>query len=274
MQKFTKVVAFIMLSISVFCVVGCGDNNNGVSSESGNSKKKSKSEKNVPKPENNDKKADNDKPGNMLTLNGHEYVDLDLPSGTLWATCNVGTVSPEGYGEYFCWGETQPKSYYGYSNYKYWKGERGKLTCDITKYCNDGREGDNGYYDNLTTLEANDDAAVVNWGGAWRMPTRAEMEELIDYTTHTMTTFKDVPGVLFTGSNGKTLFFPAAGHKYDDKLVNTGVYGNYWSSSIGTYGSWGGSYFIFDVDDVNFGVGNSYRNCGHSVRPVCSKNDL
>ena len=88
----------------------------------------------------------------------HAYVDLGLPSGTLWATCNVGADTPEGYGDYFAWGETQPKDVYNWSNYQYCNGSHDQLT----KYCNNSSYGYNGFTDNLTTLQPGDDAATAN----------------------------------------------------------------------------------------------------------------
>ena len=97
--------------------------------------------------------------------NGHEYVDLGL--SVKWATCNVGADSPEEYGYHFAWGETSPKTTYNWSTYKYCNGDE----YSMTKYCDDSF----GTVDNKTTLELSDDAARVNWGGKWRMPTRAEI---------------------------------------------------------------------------------------------------
>ena len=104
--------------------------------------------------------------------NGHEYVDLGLPSGIKWATCNVGATTPEEYGDYFAWGETQPKDYYDWSTYKYCNGDE----YSITKYCTRSTYGT---VDIKTTLELSDDAARVNWGGKWRMPTIEEQKELL-----------------------------------------------------------------------------------------------
>ncbi|MBR5532185.1 MAG: T9SS C-terminal target domain-containing protein, partial [Bacteroidales bacterium] len=119
----------------------------------------------------------------------NEYVDLGLPSGIKWATCNVGANSPEDYGDYFAWGETEPKDYYDWSTYKYCNG-----SYDImTKYFTDS---DYGTVDNKTTLELTDDAAHVNWGGNWRMPTKAEQDELrnTDNCTWEWTTLNGVEG--------------------------------------------------------------------------------
>lgn len=155
----------------------------------------------------------------------HDYVDLGLPSGTLWATCNVGAYTPEGYGDYFAWGETRPKSSYEWGTYKYCKGDQDKLT----KYCTDSDYGYNGFTDNLTQLQPSDDAATANWGDEWCMPTKEQWEELFQNTTETWTTRKGVEGRLFTASNGESLFFPATRSGGE-----VGSYGGYWSSSLGT----------------------------------------
>ena len=106
----------------------------------------------------------------------YKYVDLGLPSGTLWADRNVGADSPEAYGDYFAWGETTPKSTYNWSTYKWCNGDR----YTMTKYCTSSSYGT---VDNKTVLDPEDDVAHVKWGGIWRMPTKAEMLELQDRCT-------------------------------------------------------------------------------------------
>ncbi len=162
--------------------------------------------------------------------NGHAYVDLGLPSGTLWATCNVGATTPEGYGNYYAWGETTTKSTYNWSTYRYCNGSEST----ITKYCNNSNYGNNGFTDYLTTLQLSDDAARANWGGDWRIPTKAEWEELKDNTTVTWTTQNGVYGRKFTASNGNSLFLPAAGSCRNGSLDFAGSYGLYSSSSLST----------------------------------------
>ena len=103
----------------------------------------------------------------------HEYVDLGLPSGTLWATCNIGASTPEDYGDHFAWGETAPKDYYDWFTYKWYNGSYGTLT----KYNTDSYYGT---VDNKTKLDSEDDAAYVNWGPQWRMPTVEQQKELIE----------------------------------------------------------------------------------------------
>ena len=183
------------------------------------------------------------------------YVDLGLPSGLLWATCNVGAEYPEDYGDYFAWGETTPKDYYNWSTYQHYDGS------DLTKYT--GNDG-------LTTLLPEDDAATANWGDGWRMPTKEEWEELKNNTTMTWTQQNGVYGRLFTASNGNSLFLPAAGCRSNSSLYVAGSDGFYWSSSLYTgspYDAWylyfgsGGTYVEYFND-------NDGRPLGFSVRPV------
>ena len=157
-----------------------------------------------------------------------QYVDLGLPSGLLWATCNVGAETPEGYGNYYAWGETQPKSSYSWSNYQHCHGSGTTLT----KYCPKSWCGYNGFTDNLTTLLPEDDAATANWGADWRMPTFSEWEELSNNTTTTWTTLNGVRGKLFTASNGNGLFLPTSGYRSGSWLSDAGSLGRYWSSSL------------------------------------------
>lgn len=202
--------------------------------------------------------------GSTGDANGHAYVDLGLPSGTLWATCNVGATTPEGYGNYYAWGETTTKSTYNWSTYRYCNGS----STTLTKYCSSSTYGNNGFTDNLTTLQLSDDAARANWGGDWRMPTKAEWEELKNNTTVTWTTQNGVSGRKFTASNGNSLFLPAAGYRRGGSLFNAGDNGHYWSSSLYTddpYYAWGLS---FDSDP--YYMGSYYRYCGLSVRAVLS----
>ncbi len=192
----------------------------------------------------------------------HEFVDLGLPSGILWATCNVGADTPEGYGVYFAWGETHPKNVYDWNTYKHCNGAESTLT----KYCCNSNYGNNGYTDVLTTLSPEDDAATANWGTDWRMPTAEEWRELYQRTTNTWTSQNGVMGRLFTAINGNSLFIPAAGYYIGGSLYNNTSNAYYWSSSLVTVNpnyAWG-----LGFDRVEWSVSNCHRDEGQSVRAV------
>ena len=192
----------------------------------------------------------------------NDYVDLGLPSGLLWATCNVGADSPEDYGDYFAWGETTPKDTYNWSTYQYGDGSSSTLT----KYCNNPAYGYEGFTDDLTTLLPEDDAATANWGPDWRMPTKAEWQELLDNTTVTWTTQNGVSGRLFTAANGNSLFLPAAGYRWGGELNDAGSDGRYWSSSLYTgYSLFAWRLYFYSGDTY---VDGNNRFYGFSVRPV------
>jgi len=199
---------------------------------------------------------------------GHEYVDLELPSGTLWATTNVGANAPEEFGDYFAWGETTPKEIYDWKSYKY--GRLFQDRYELNKYCTNAGYGLNGFVDGLTHLELADDVAVASWGMGWTMPTIDDWEELYINIAYTITTYNGIEGCLFTASNGNSLFLPASGYWWDDTL-NQGGIGIYWSNTINTefpYRAWG---FHFNPDSGHL-CGSSDRNRGQTVRAVCSVN--
>ena len=205
----------------------------------------------------------------------HEWVDLGLPSGTLWATCNIGADKPEGYGSYFAWGETSTKSEYSWGTYK-WMTE-GKSNWEyINKYTRADGQTTGCWYsdetfigDNKTDLDLSDDAAFFLWGGLWRMPNIDQFLELIntDYTTTEWTTQNGVTGRKITSrSNGNTLFLPAAGVIWDNKGVsNAGKLGYYWSRSLSTINDRAGSLVV--RSEYAF-TNNSDRYEGRCIRPV------
>lgn len=197
------------------------------------------------------------------TLNGHEWIDLDLPSGILWATCNIGAEVPENYGDFFAWAETESKDNYDWSNYRYCKGSGNSLT----KYCCKSELDNFGSIDSLTFLLPEDDAATINWGDGWRTPTKEDFEELCNSTTVTWTTKNGVNGVLFTASNGNNLFLPAAGCRHENDLKDE-KQGHYWSSSLFTIASYGVYFLSFNSDDCD--VRRIIRCDGCSLRPVTS----
>ena len=196
-------------------------------------------------------------PPQPVIIDEHEYVDLGLPSGTLWATCNVGASKPEEYGDYFAWGETTTKSTYSWSTYF----DTDDNVSTFKKYYNNG---------GLTELQPADDAATANWGSGWKMPSRAQIEELINgsYTMWEWTTLNGVNGRKVTSkSNGNSIFLPAAGCRWDDGLYNAGS-GGYWSSSLSPDDDNGAYFLHFDSDLWYWDYFNHDRGSGLSVRAV------
>ena len=200
--------------------------------------------------------------------NGFEYVDLGLPSGTLWAKCNVGATKPEESGLYFSWGDSQgytkaqvQSGEYGFhaSDYKY-QEEGAYWFCDgstMIKY-NDS--------DDKTVLDPEDDTATANMGGDWHMPTKEQCEELSANTTSTWTTMNGVNGRLFTSkTNGNTLFVPAAGYCEHNSIYYEGSSVIVWSSSLYEYliDAW-----CLYLDSSNMRVKEHCRYLGSSVRGV------
>lgn len=187
--------------------------------------------------------------------NGHGYVDLGL--SVKWATMNVGASSATDYGDYYAWGETRTKGDYSWSTYF------------------DTNDGGNTFFkyatNKKTTLDLSDDAAHANWGGSWRMPTRAEQDELSEKCTWTWSTQNGVKGYKVSSKhNGNSIFLPAAGFRNDSSRS----YGNYWSSSLFTsYSNYGYGLYLssHDVGFSSHRVGWFYfsRYDGLSVRAVC-----
>ena len=192
----------------------------------------------------------------------YDYVDLGLPSGTLWATTNVGADKPEDYGDYFAWGETTPKSSYDWSNYKWCRGSDKTMT----KYCSDS---DHGSVDNKMELELSDDAAYVNMGSGWRMPTREQQDELRENCKWTWKKRNGVNGYEVS-HNGKSIFLPAAGAHLRGLVDGIGTHGAYWSRTLDTCISDGAYHVIFTSGYV--GLFDIYRDGGRSVRAVRSSN--
>ena len=154
----------------------------------------------------------------------HEYVDLGLPSGTLWATMNIGANAPEEFGDYFAWGETEPKDDYSWTTYKWCEG----TSESMTKYC---CVDFSGTVDGKSELDPEDDAAYVNWGEDWRMPTYEQVMELLNNCTWTMTTVNGVSGRLVTGPNGNTMFMPIPGFRIHEELKDPS-WAYYWTREI------------------------------------------
>lgn len=208
-------------------------------------------------------------------MNGHEYVDLGLPSGVKWATCNVGATSPEDYGDYFAWGETvgymSGKKTFSQDTYKWYTSTTSMdsdgiviTTSGYTKYVKNSDEykyGYNGFYDDKMVLDLGDDAAHVNWGGNWRMPTHAEEEELFNNCTLNQATLNGKNGYKVIGPNGNYIFLPATGWRSGGSLYNAGTNHVYWTSSLRV--DWSGAYVLSPTK-----ISDS-RYKGLSVRAVC-----
>ena len=198
-------------------------------------------------------------------LNGYDYVDLGLPSGTRWAVCNVGyTAVFDEHGWGFAWGETDKKNYYHWETYQYANG----ISNQLTKYCCDFNYGCEGFTDTLTVLEACDDAATFYWGSGWSTPTREQWQELCDNTVSSWISQNGVYGRLYTAPNGNSIFLPASEGCFNDKPPVYGCEGRYWSSSLHRtpFNAW---CFFFFSGHHGFNCWD-YRCYGLSIRPVCS----
>ncbi len=191
--------------------------------------------------------VDNDGQGDNYSEVVAEAIDLGLPSGTLWATCNIGASSPEEYGDYFSWGELTPKESFSLANYRFYEDG------NYTKYnSTDGK----------TTLDPEDDAAHILWGDGWSIPSVAEREELISNCTWVFTTHGTVKGYQITGSNGNSIFLPAGGY-YHPNYIEKNEHGVYWINEVDN---------LMYAKNLSFGLGyrNKYddRDHGLNIRPI------
>ena len=185
----------------------------------------------------------------MGNIQGHDYVDLGLPSGVKWATCNIGANAPEEYGMYFAWGETSPKNEYTEEN----SLTTGKI---IKEYL-------------FVTSKEQYDAAAVNWGGTWRVPTRLELNELLEKCKWEWTAQNGVNGYKVVGPNGNSIFFPAAGVRQETMHLGNNMIGYYWTCTPGDPGQAPGAAHILKFNEER-GYYNDYvqRHIGMPIRPV------
>lgn len=187
------------------------------------------------------------------TLNSHEWVDLGLPSGTLWATCNVGAASPDEFGEYYAWGETEPKDEYIDIN-------------SLTHRKNAKWLREQGIIDADGILTPDHDIATIIWGEPWRMPTDEEFEELLDHCDWQFTDYNGTNGYLITGPNNETIFLVAAGFKQGPTAEYIGDYGDYWSATV--VPELIGASCSLGYSSKSYGRRRYARFAGRSVRPV------
>ena len=189
-----------------------------------------------------------------------EVVDLGL--SVKWASFNLGATKPEEYGDYYAWGETEPKEEYTWANYKWCMGTYDSLT----KYCGQSEKGYNGFTDGKTVIDPEDDAAHVTLGGKWRMPTDAELTELRTQCTWEWTSVNGINGRKVTGPNGNSIFLPAAGFIAESGAANVNYYAYYWSTLLYNefhYNAWILTFYSGNVTRFYMG-----RRSGLSIRPV------
>ena len=250
MKKLKFLQRFFMLlfvGFAMCAVQACGDDEEDEPIQNPN-------EEEVVKPDDGEEENE---PSDKLT-DTMEAVDLGL--SVKWASCNVGASSPEGYGGYYAWGETEEKSDYDWDTYKYYLGDLDGdgIPYDFDEYANIGSNISGTQYD----------VAHVKWGGSWRMPTLGEISELVNKCSWKWTSLNGVNGQLVTGPNGNSIFLPAAGHRYGSDFYSRGSYGYYWSAALRREDGSNNAYYL------DFGCGDSYwndncyRDFGHTVRPV------
>ena len=201
--------------------------------------------------------------------NGFEYVDLGLPSGTMWATCNVGASKPEDEGLLFQFGRVDGYKY-GDENHKFRTIEQNTQDTgdEYTPVTTSGKK-----YNVGETLDFDDDAAHINMGGIWRMPTNDELQELIDNTTQKVKTINEVQGMMFTSNiNEHQLFIPFVGYWYeeDDGFIESGSYAFVWSSQLFPFHV-GTAYLLYCSSSDNANIYLYSRSSAFSVRGVFKK---
>ena len=200
----------------------------------------------------------------VTALGDHAYADLALPSGTLWATTNIGATVPEEYGHYFAWGEVEPKGLYEWGSYKWYHDGT------FTKYSIASSYGEG---DGIPTLLPADDAAHVCWGDNWRIPTADEWRELQQQCTWEWTSLNGRSGCKVTSNvNGNSIFLPAAGYRFSGiQLDDLDTWGHYWTSSLSAESSACAWNACFNSDHFDCSSFRSFRCNGQSIRPVISK---
>jgi len=223
------------------------------------------------------KKPQNKQVNNRTGMeDGHEYVDLGL--SVKWSTCNIDAIRPEDYGGYYAWGENYTKDNYYWTSYRFRISGNDVFEVKFNKY---NKNKTHGKIDNKTKLDLSDDVAHVKWGGSWRMPTKAEYDELLSSGVCTLewTIQNGVNGLLITsnkyGYEGNSIFLPAGGFRDKESLYNIGRYCTYWTSSLSTSNienedsatAW--TVYYSEYTDSWNALINNHRYIGHTIRPVC-----
>lgn len=207
--------------------------------------------------------------GGNVDTESDGWVDLGLPSGLLWATCNVGATMPADHGGHYAWGEIEAKFSYNWSNYAFGEGPD-----QLTKYCSLSSSGLNRYTDTLTILQSDDDIAAVHLGDGAHIPTADEWNELINNTTAEWTTINGISGRKFTASNGNSIFLPADGYCWGQGVGSKYINGYYWSSSIIKNNPCEACVFAFSSSDQSLHIEYGELRCGGlSVRAVRARQD-
>lgn len=190
--------------------------------------------------------------------NAAEAVDLGLPSGTLWASCNIGATNPEEFGDYYSWGETEPKASYKLEEYRHFKAGQENVMAIRRAFADLGKDIAGTQYD----------VAYVKWGEEWQMPSLGQFQELEQNCVWEWTSVNEVAGYKITSkTNGNSIFLPAAGSKASQRTSNIGVYGLYWSSTVAYDGPSGGCNLLIQKGSDRRRQTSS-RALGYTVRAV------
>lgn len=194
----------------------------------------------------------------------HAYVDLGL--SVKWATCNIGSTQPWERGEFFSWGETENKRINNWDTYKYSEGAHA-----LTKYCSNPDYAWHGVVDSVSVLDPEDDVAHIKWGGTWRIPTKAQIDELLENCDWTWTTLNEVNGYRVTGKKpgytDRSIFLPVTGEYNDGKVFDYRLHGYYWSRNCGTVTS--ETAYTLEVYTKGSSAEIQSRCKSLAVRPVC-----
>lgn len=189
-------------------------------------------------------------------INGHEFVDLGLPSGTLWAAQNMGASAPEQVGEYYAWGELEPKETYTWATYALCGG----TSKTLIRY---NGIADYGTIDNKVQLALDEDAACQQWGGLWRIPTSEQAQELKSYCTWVLDSNRG--GYVVTGPNGNTILMPITGYMDGSSLRGATSLSQYWTSSLCVDYPTNANSLVLETRSFDKNV---LRYCGRTIRPV------